>query len=429
MILLGVTGRPIAHSASPNLHRAGMVSLGKQGASLRLIADSGKEALALAAHLEMNGFNVTAPFKEEIASLADELSAEASELKAANTVVFRDGKIIAHNTDVYGVKESLKPLILESANKSPAIILGAGGAAKAACLALKDLNIDFTIINRSKKRAAALAENFNAKYFAFEDVASNHAISEAKIIINCLSTLERPFAEGLINKNQIILDAHYKQESKISEEARTKGATLISGFDWLIHQSIEAQKIFLAAKPDFKQLKSSVSSSKPKSIALIGLMGSGKTVVGSGLAAKLKKSFIDLDQQIEQKYGKPIKELFAAEGEVYFRNQESLALLNIDQTEPHILSCGGGVILNQANRQFLRENYCVVWLWADVEALAARITDPDSRPLLQSGSTAGRLKELLLKRKAFYSETADLVIATDSRSQNQVIERIYEEVC
>lgn len=425
-IALAVTGRPIAHSASPVLHKKGMASLGLSGSSVRIIADSASEALLIARKLGVKGLNVTAPFKEEISRLCDELSPEAARLSAVNTVVIEGQTASGFNTDVYGVAESLKPY---SNSEQSAVVLGAGGAAKAACEALKTLKIKFAILNRSAHRAAELARFFGVESFTFSDFASEAIIVNSSIIVNCLSVLERPFKEGLIKKEHIVLDSHYKQQSKISEEAQKAGATIISGYSWLIKQSEESQKLFFGKTPDLGE-SIPVISPQSKSFALVGLMGSGKSQVGKALANKMGFNFVDLDERIESVCSKSIKSIFEQEGEAFFRKQESLSLRQIDQSVPHILSCGGGVILEPLNREFLAANYSVIWLWAENETLAARLSSSEhfSRPLLSNHSILDRLNELSEQRRELYSEVADLVIATDKRSEDQVMERLYEEI-
>lgn len=429
-MLLAVTGKPIAHSASPELHRAGMKALKIKGFSLRLMADSAQEALTLARDLGVIGLNITAPFKEEFAELVDNSDDAASELGAVNTLLIKGDQLLGYNTDVYGVMESIKPHLGLLKADSKAVILGAGGAAKAVAKALRNLGITFCVISRGPARAEALAREYQTESFLFGDDRHEEVISGAALLINCLSVLDRPFRGDLLCSTQIILDSHYKEESEITKEAHRIGAKVVSGLDWLVHQSRDSQNVFFGKAPSFEDLKQGLTARKRgKSIALIGLMGVGKSMVGKGIASKLGSSFIDLDRRIEQAHSQNISDIFSENGEPYFRKLESDQLHSIEQEEPHILSCGGGIVLDQKNRDHLRNNYRVIWLWADASTICTRLDSEDSRPLLRGGEKLQRLEELLASRKSLYAEVADLVLDTSNRTQQQVIERVYEEIC
>ncbi len=156
-------------------------------------------------------------------------------------------------------------------------------------------------------------------------------------------------------------------------------------------------------------------------LALVGLMGAGKSTVGRRLARAWGRAFVDLDDAIVAVAGRPIPELFAAEGEAGFRDRETAALRSaLAEPTPVVVATGGGVVLRDENRALLGERSVVVWLDAEVEALAARVGDGVGRPLL-ADAPAERLRALDIARRPFYERVADLRIDTSGLGVDEVV--------
>ena len=147
-------------------------------------------------------------------------------------------------------------------------------------------------------------------------------------------------------------------------------------------------------------------------IYLIGMMGSGKTAVGIKLSEKLKKIFIDLDSEIEKSAGKTISELFDENGEDHFRLLESEKLKTFSES---VIACGGGVVLMEKNRHFIKENGTAILLTTTMEELSHRLKDSDNRPLLAHEKSEFGLKNIWLERQIDYLNTADFSIETDGK--------------
>ncbi|HBR86500.1 MAG TPA: shikimate kinase [Candidatus Marinimicrobia bacterium] len=156
-------------------------------------------------------------------------------------------------------------------------------------------------------------------------------------------------------------------------------------------------------------------------IYLIGMMGSGKTTVGIKLSEKLKKTFIDLDIEIEKSVGKTISELFDENGEDHFRLIESEKLKTFSES---VIACGGGVVLMEKNRQFIKENGTVFLLMATMEELAYRLKNSDNRPLLVHEKSENGLKNIWLERQMDYLNTADFSIETEGKHPVEIAEEI-----
>lgn len=164
-------------------------------------------------------------------------------------------------------------------------------------------------------------------------------------------------------------------------------------------------------------------------ITLIGLRGSGKSSIAAPLAARQNADWIDADDEIERRAGKSISEIFADEGEPHFRQLERAVMQDLLSRESIIIAAGGGAILNAETRAAMRTAGPVVWLNASVEALEQRINQDAStgsrRPALTTrASQREEIQHLLEQREPLYREAASIVIQTDDKSVDQIVEEI-----
>ena len=160
-------------------------------------------------------------------------------------------------------------------------------------------------------------------------------------------------------------------------------------------------------------------------IALVGLMGAGKSAVAVRLAALLGAGFVDLDARIEADSGKSIAELFEREGEAVFRRLESTTLEHALESGARVIACGGGVVTDPASRSRLRERCHVVWLEVTPGEAARRVAGTQvRRPLLREGDAVERLGALLEQRGALYAEVAGLRIPTTGLTPDEVAQAV-----
>lgn len=151
-----------------------------------------------------------------------------------------------------------------------------------------------------------------------------------------------------------------------------------------------------------------------KTVALIGMMGAGKTAVGKAIATRLDSPFIDSDQEIVKAANMSIAEIFQRDGEAFFRDKESQIIKRLLENENCILSTGGGAFLNVINRQMIHHKGVSVWLNADIDVLWARVKNNPSRPLLQTENPFQSLSKLYAERKTIYA-LADISIKSDGQ--------------
>jgi shikimate kinase len=159
-------------------------------------------------------------------------------------------------------------------------------------------------------------------------------------------------------------------------------------------------------------------------VYLVGMPGSGKSTVGAELAGRLGVPFIDLDDEIAREAGRGITEIFADEGEAGFRAREAAALVASSMHDPAVIACGGGVVLEPANRITLRSSGTCVFLDVPLDVLASRVEPNEDRPLIRAH---GDLERLLREREPLYREFAAHVV--DGRGEpGEVADAIVEEL-
>jgi shikimate kinase len=165
-----------------------------------------------------------------------------------------------------------------------------------------------------------------------------------------------------------------------------------------------------------------------RSIALIGMMGTGKSVVGKALEQKTGLPRFDTDEIISSKLRMPIKEIFSTHGEEHFRDLETETLRSMSPEEPAIIVTGGGVVLRAENIDLLRQLGTVVWLDADETTLRMRIRRLSDRPLLRTANPVASLSELLGAREPLYRKAADLRVDISEKNPQEIAGLILENI-
>jgi shikimate kinase len=160
-------------------------------------------------------------------------------------------------------------------------------------------------------------------------------------------------------------------------------------------------------------------------IYLIGMMGSGKSTLGKSLSEKIQKPFVDLDSEIEKAAGKSISEIFDIDGEEQFRKMETEQLKQYSES---IIACGGGIVLNNANRQFINENGIAILLLATMVELTQRLSTSNNRPLLADDNMEEALTKLWMERQIDYLDTANFTIETDGKNPEQLTQEILVQI-
>lgn len=424
MNLFGIIGNPVNHSKSPAIMNAAFKALHINAKYVKIAGDSVRTSLRTMQELGFNGVNITSPYKEEIIPFLDKLDQASEQVGGVNTIVFEKDQLCGYNTDYFGVIDSLKASKIDLRDKN-VLVLGAGGAAKAAIFGLLQENAKVSIVNRTYEKANEISDQFDIKCLEWEEL--NHAIKNAEVIINTISSTEIDVDLACFSKNQTLFDANYHY-SQFVEIASQVGCKFIDGKSWLLHQAFPAFKYFINQEAPKEIMQTAFESKKETSnISLIGFMGSGKTSIGKELAKKLKYTFVDIDKLIEKKEGKLIKDIFDENEEDYFRKIEEIELNEVLKKDKQVISCGGGIITNLNNRNILEQKSQVIWLYANVLESIKRLKS-DKRPLLNVENKEEKAVNLFNERKQYYAGTCDIIFNTTNFNKEQITQKIYEEI-
>ncbi len=160
-----------------------------------------------------------------------------------------------------------------------------------------------------------------------------------------------------------------------------------------------------------------------KTIALVGLMGAGKSSIGRRLATVLDLPFRDADSEVEAAAGRTISEIFESFGEEAFRDGERRVIARLMDEGPHVLATGGGAFVNAGTRALIKDRAISIWLKADLELLARRIGRKDTRPLVRGKDPLEVLTALAAERNPHYAQ-ADIIVETGDTPHTEAVEAV-----
>lgn len=161
-----------------------------------------------------------------------------------------------------------------------------------------------------------------------------------------------------------------------------------------------------------------------KTIVMVGMMGAGKTAVGRALAVRLGVPFLDSDAEIEAAARRTVPEIFARDGEPFFRGKETQVISRLLDAERGVLSTGGGAFLSEDNRRNISERGVSVWLNADLDLLWQRVRHKDTRPLLQTADPRATLSDIYAARVPFYGLADVTVVSLPDLSIEEMVDRV-----
>jgi shikimate dehydrogenase len=235
--LCAILGNPIEHTLSPLIHNAAFDHLNLNYIFLAFNVEHLKEAVHGIRALDLKGVSVTIPHKIAIIDYLDEVEDIASKIGAVNTVVNRGGRLIGYNTDWRGAIDALEAQVELKGRK--ALVLGAGGAARAVAFGLKEKGADFTILNRTVHKAEMLASEVGAHYGSLEDSATVPFDS----VINTTSlgmypnVNDTPVKKALL-KDVLVFDMVYNPlKTRLIRDAEQNGCTTIMGLEMFVNQA------------------------------------------------------------------------------------------------------------------------------------------------------------------------------------------------
>jgi shikimate kinase len=160
-----------------------------------------------------------------------------------------------------------------------------------------------------------------------------------------------------------------------------------------------------------------------RSIVMIGLMGAGKTSIGKRLAVSLDMPFSDADQEIERAAGKTINDIFAENGEAYFRDGERRVIARLLAEGSKVMATGGGAFMNAETRARIADAGISIWLRADLDTLMMRVARRDNRPLLKATDPRGVMEKLIRERYPVYA-LADVTVESRDVPHELIVEEL-----
>ncbi|GAA6160490.1 shikimate dehydrogenase [Ruegeria sp. HU-ET01832] len=259
--LAGVIGHPVAHSKSPQLHGHWLKTYGLPGhyVPMDVAPEDLQDVLRALPKAGFVGANVTVPHKEAALRLADEVSDRARKIGAANTLVFqKDGRIHADNTDGYGFLENLRSGAPDwSPSGGPAVVFGAGGAARAVLQALVDAEVpEILLTNRTRERAEILRDEFGPSIKVVDWVQAGNVIEDAELVVNTSSLgmqgqpeLRVPL-DGL-QPGAVVTDLVYAPlKTHLLKTAEEVGCTTVDGLGMLLHQAVPGFESWFGVRPE-----------------------------------------------------------------------------------------------------------------------------------------------------------------------------------
>lgn len=277
--VLGVIGHPIAHSFSPDMHNAAIDALGIDFCyvAFHVPPDGVGAAMQGLRGLNIRGLNVTIPHKLAVMSHLDRISEEALAVGAVNTISHEDGELIGYNTDVYGMLTALEVALRVFPDHC--VVLGAGGAARAAVYALgsRAETRTLTVLNRTVARAEALArdmEKITGKSIsvgAMEADTQARAFADAGLVVNTTSLGMHPNVEAsplldahAVHADLVLYDTVFNPaETQLMAQFRAGGAPAYGGLDMLVYQGARSFAIWTGIEPPTDVMKQAIAGRFP----------------------------------------------------------------------------------------------------------------------------------------------------------------------
>jgi len=250
--LIALIGDPVAHSVSPAMQNAAFRALGLNYAYLafQVSAKDLGGAIAGVRGLGLRGANITIPHKTAVLPLLDQIDEQARRIGAVNTIVNEDSRLTGHNTDAPGFLTALRRGGFESRGEK-AVVLGAGGAARAIVFALRDAGASVAIINRTHGAAEALAKETGSLAFPMIESCLKEAIDGSSLIVNATSigmspdNDSTPLPAQLLRAGMTVFDSVYRpRRTRLLRDADAAGCRTIGGLEMLVEQGALAFELW-----------------------------------------------------------------------------------------------------------------------------------------------------------------------------------------
>lgn len=416
----GLIGRTLVHSYSKEIHEA----LGRYQYQLFSLAEDEMPDFINAR--DFRGLNVTIPYKKDVIPLCDEVTDLAREIGAVNTLFWKNASgtgasesinqeekiLVGHNTDYEGFLYAASCAGIDFEGKG-VLILGTGGTSLMARRAAADQNAAKIYIASRHPETDPPSGSELQNAGILSTVSYDHLpeiAASIDVIVNTtpVGTFPNNMQQVIRLKDfpgcQAVIDVIYNPfKTALLLEAEKLGLKYTNGLPMLVSQATAAAGYFLGTPGAFqKENQRIIKSMKQRmgNIVLIGMPGTGKSLIGKLLAELTGKTLQDTDAKIEEESKMTIPEIFEKEGESGFRDRESAICKKLGKERNLIIATGGGAILRPENVDALRQNGTLVHITRSIDKLPTR-----GRPLSQNIET---LKKMEAQRMPLYKEAADI---------------------
>jgi shikimate dehydrogenase len=428
--LYGVIGRPVSHSLSPRLWSASFRLERPPAASVYAPCAAGDLAAFLRAHSgeRFAAFSVTAPFKEAALRAAAQADPLAVACGAANFLLRERGGWRACNTDGAAALDASEAAGLRA--PGPLLILGAGGAARAAAAEALRRGYAVTVAARRPETARALVEDLRALGTARACGIGEMELADAAGVIQATTLGSRgqpgnPAAGRELRAGAVVLDMVYDPpRTEFLLQAQRQGAIAVAGVEMLVRQMIEQVRLARGSTPPLELLRDDLrralrarASDPRRALALIGPRASGKSALGVVVARKLRRRFTDADVELARHANRPLA-AWLSEDPHGFRAAEAALLPELLAESDAVVALGGGIVESAEARACLGEHAAVIWLHASVEEQSRRRQGDRTRPALTDLPLAQELIQVQARRLPWYRACARLCVVTDGDSED-----------
>ena len=397
----GLIGNPLGHSWSPEIHQL------LAGIPYEKKVLQEEELHDFFAKRDFQGINVTIPYKEAVIPYLDEIDDSAKEIGAINCIVNEGGKLKGYNTDCSGCRKMLESNGIDPCGKRVAI-LGSGGAAKAAVVAIRQMKGIPVIVSRHPDETMSGYKELYARASEFQMIVNATPVGMKPDCDKCpvdIAVFEHLEAVVDIVANPLM--------TRLLFTARMRGIPCCGGFEMLVRQAAEADVLFTGTAVDEETIDRCMRKllCARRNIVLIGMPTSGKTTLAEMIASHTGRPLLEMDEVLVDRLGMSIKECFAQYGESYFRKMETELAKDLRDKEGIVISTGGGIIKNEENMRYLHENGIVIAIDRDPSLLYPT----DSRPL---SSNEEAVRALYEERKYLYQKYSDIVVDNNGSLQD-----------
>ena len=433
----GLIGKTLVHSYSKEIHEA----LGRY--QYQLFSLSEDEMPAFINARDFRGLNVTIPYKKDVIPLCDEVTDLARGIGAVNTLFWKNASgtgssesisqedriLVGHNTDYEGFLYAASRAGIDFEGKG-VLILGTGGTSLMARRAAADQNAaKIYIASRHPETDPSSGSEIQdagilstVSYDQLPEIAAS-----IDVIVNTtpVGTFPNNMQQVIRLKDfpgcQAVIDVIYNPfKTALLLEAEKLGLKYTNGLPMLVAQATAAAGYFLGTPGAFQKENQRIIKSMQQqmgNIVLIGMPGTGKSIIGKLLAELTGKTLQDTDAKIEEEAEMTIPEIFEKEGEAGFRDRESAICKKLGKERNLIIATGGGAILRPENVAALRQNGTLVHITRSIDKLPTR-----GRPLSKNIEA---LKKMEAQRMPLYKSAADITFRNNyTCSRKKLRERV-----